>query len=111
MSIDDLELGRIYGWDELGHEFGFKPGYLNAAGGIPVSTATKSVLAITHPSGGKSFDYEDYWDGDELIYKGKGKVGDQKRSGPNLDIAENRRRIFVFEAAGPRMLKFLGEAR
>jgi hypothetical protein len=53
---------------------------------MPVSAVTDSVLLITHPNGGKSFDYKDYWDGDDLIYTGRGKVGDQQRSGPNLDV-------------------------
>jgi hypothetical protein len=108
---DSLTPGALYDWDALGRVFGFKPSYLSAAGGMPVSTATDSVLLITHPGGGKSFDYADYWDGDDLIYKGRGQSGDQKREGANLDVAENRRRLFVFEAAGPRRLRFLGQAR
>jgi hypothetical protein len=32
-----------------------RPNYLSAAGGMPVSRATDSVLLITHPGGGKSF--------------------------------------------------------
>ncbi len=108
---DTLEPGTIYDWDRLGEVFGFKPSYLSAAGGMPVSKATDTVLLITHPGGGKSFDYADYWDGDELIYKGRGQSGDQQRTGANLDVAENRRRLFVFEAAAPRRLRFVGQAR
>jgi hypothetical protein len=108
---DSLTPGILYDWDALGRVFGFKPSYLSAAGGMPVSAATDSVLLITHPGGGKSFDYADYWDGDDLIYKGRGQSGDQKRTGANLDVAENRRRLFVFEAAAPRQLRFLGQAQ
>jgi hypothetical protein len=75
------------------------------------SSATGSLLLITHPGGAKSFDYQDHWDGTDLIYTGRGKLGDQRRDDPrNLDVAENRRPLFVFEAAGPRRLVFLGRA-
>jgi len=34
----------------------------------------------------------DHWDGADLIYTGRGKVGDQQRDDVrNLDVAENRR--------------------
>jgi hypothetical protein len=33
------------------------------------------MLLITHPNGAKSFDCEDRWDGDTLIYTGRGKTG------------------------------------
>src|SRR3954454_13106856 len=102
-----LEPGRVYTWEELAETFGFQPNYFAITGGMVPSTATDSLLLITHPGGGKSFDYQDYWDGHHLIYTGKGKVGDQQRTGQNLDVAENRRALFVFEAAGPRRLTFL----
>lgn len=108
---DDLQPGQVYTWEELAGAFGFKPAYLSVAGGMPVSSAADAVLLITHPGGGKSFDYEDYWDGEYLVYTGRGKVGDQRREGANLDVAENRRALFVFEAAGPKQLLFLGRAR
>ena len=57
-----------YSWDDLAEVFGFKPNYLGIAGGMPVSAATNSVLLITHPRGGASFDYRDYWDGQDLVY-------------------------------------------
>jgi hypothetical protein len=60
----DLVAGVVYSWEKLGEHFDFKPAYLSAAGGMPVSTGTDSLLLITHPSGGKAFDYGDYWDGD-----------------------------------------------
>ena len=66
------------------------------------------MLLITHPRGGKAFDYKDYWDDQDLIYTGRGKVGDQERTGPNRDVAENRRPLYAFEAVGPRRLRFLG---
>lgn len=111
MSALQLTPGQSYSWDDLGDLFGFRPGYLSAAGGMPVSTATDSVLLITHPGGGKSFNYADYWDDGDLIYTGRGQTGDQQRTGPNLDVAENRRALFVFESTSPKVLRFIGEAR
>ncbi len=75
------------------------------------SAATSSLRLITHPGGGRQFDYQDYWDGADLIYTGRGKLGNQRRDDArNLDVAENRRPLFVFEAAGPRRLLFHGRA-
>ena len=34
-----------------------------------------AVLLITHPGGGRSFDYEDRWEVDALVYTGRGKHG------------------------------------
>jgi hypothetical protein len=109
-NITQLEPGVVYSWDELAAAFDFRPNYFSAAGGMVPSRSTDSLLLITHPGGGKSFDYQDYWDGQDLIYTGKGKVGDQQRTQQNLDVAENRRALFVFEAAGSRQLLFLGRA-
>jgi hypothetical protein len=53
---------------------------------------------------------EDRWDGERLIYTGRGETGDQELKGPNLQVAENRTRLLVFEAAGIRRLRYLGEA-
>jgi hypothetical protein len=78
---------------------------------MPVSSSTDSLLLITHPNSGKAFDYRDYWDGDDLVYTGRGKTDDQERTGPNLDAAENRRTLYAFEAAGPKRLKYLGSPR
>jgi hypothetical protein len=111
MPPSELRHGSIYSWDELADVFGFKANYLGIAGGMPVSAATNSVLLITHPKGGAAFDYRDYWDGGDLIYTGRGTEGDQKRTGPNLDVARNRRALYVFEAAGPRYLRYLGLPR
>ena len=104
-----LQRGRIYDWEQLGARFGFKAAFFSVAGGMLVSKAVDAVLLITHPGGGKSFDYEDYWDGADLIYTGRGKVGNQARMGPNLDVSENRRSLFAFEAAGPKLLRYLGQ--
>ena len=110
-TLPELEVGRVYTWEELADAFGFKPAFFSAAGGMVPSAATSSLLLITHPGGGKSFDYEDHWDGADLIYTGRGKVGNQQRDDArNLDVAENRRPLFVFEAAGPRRLLFRGRA-
>jgi hypothetical protein len=75
------------------------------------SSATGALVLISHPEGAKSFDYQDYWDGADLIYTGRGKLGDQQRDDPrNLDVADNRRPLFVFEAQGPHQLLFRGRA-
>jgi hypothetical protein len=68
------------------------------------------MLLITHPGGARSFDYEDRWDGTALIYTGRGKNGDQRLEGPNRDVAENRKQLFVLEAAGSKQLRYLGQA-
>ncbi len=110
-ALPQLEVGRVYSWEELGDAFGFTPEFLQVAGGMIPSAATNSLLLITHPGGGRSFDYQDYWDGADLIYTGRGKLGDQRRDDArNLDVAENRRPLIVFEAAGPYRLRFLGRA-
>jgi hypothetical protein len=95
MAVRGLRLGSEYDWGEIGRIFGFSPNYLSAAGGMPISSAADAVLCITHPTGGKSFNYQDYWDGDDLIYTGRGQNGDQSRSGANRDVAENRRTIYI----------------
>jgi hypothetical protein len=110
-ALGQLEVGRVYTWEELADAFGFKPAFFSVAGGMVPSAATNSLLLITHPGGGKSFDYQDHWDGADLIYTGRGKLGNQQRGDArNLDVAENRRPLFVFEAAGPRRLLFRGRA-
>lgn len=101
--------GRTYSWEELGDHFGFAPDYLNRVGGMVPRPNHDAVLLITHPQGGKSFDYDDYWDGADLIYTGRGLSGHQKLEGANLDVAENRRQLLLFEHAGPRDLLYLGE--
>ena len=111
MAVPDLTPGITYDWDALGSLFGFKPAYLSAAGGMVVSTGTDCLLLITHPGGGKAFDYADYWDDGDLVYTGRGQSGDQKRQGANLDVAENRRPLLVFEAAGARALRYIGQAQ
>ena len=63
-----FEVGRTYSWAELGAVFDFKPNYLSAAGGMIPRPSHGVLILITHPEGGKSFDYEDYWEGADLIY-------------------------------------------
>jgi hypothetical protein len=105
-----LEPGRIYGLDELADAFGLNPAFFNVAGGMVPSTAN-SLLLMTHPGGGKSFDYGDYRDGDDLVYTVRGKIGNQDRNDArNLDVAEKRRPLFVFEATAPGLRRFLGRA-
>ena len=112
MSPDSVPFQQkeIYSWPEISDVFGFRPNYLSVAGGMISLPRHDTLLLITHPGGGRSFDYEDYWDGDDLIYTGKGQIGDQKLMGQNLDVAKNRRTLQVFEAAGARQLKYLGRA-
>jgi hypothetical protein len=56
---DDLEVGTVYSWDELADLFGFEVGWLNRMGGMGSLPRHDAVLIITHPGGGKSFDYDD----------------------------------------------------
>lgn len=70
-----------------------------------------ALLLITHPGGARSFDYEDRWENEKtLIYTGRGKTGDQRLTGPNLDVAQNRRTLILLEAVEARRLRFLGIA-
>jgi hypothetical protein len=103
-------IGRSYSWDELGDAFEFKPALLTVGGGMIARPDLNVLLLITHPSGARSFDYDDRWDGNTLIYTGRGKTGDQKVEGPYLDVAENRRHLFVFAEEGVRQLRYLGRA-
>lgn len=105
-----LATNRVYSWDEVGELFDFKAAYLSAAGGMVPRPDHNALLLITHPGGGKSFDYEDYWDGSDLIYTGRGKTGDQALSGANGDVAGNLKTLHVFENSGPKQLRYLGEA-
>ena len=105
-----LEVGRIYTADELGAIFGFSPYYLRTAGGMVPVRDKESLLLITHAGQEASFEYGDYWDGDALIYTGRGQDGDQSLAGPNLDVAENRRTLCVFERCEKYQRRYLGRA-
>jgi len=107
-SADDLGVGEDYSWTDLGEMFGFKPSYLSAAGGMVSRPALNALLIITHPGGAKSFDYDDYWDGDDLIYTGRGLTGDQQRTAQNRNVGDNERALYVFEPSGTRQLRYLG---
>lgn len=104
-----LDEGETYTWSELGDRFDFAANYLSIAGGMVPRPERDAVLLITHPQGGRSFDYGDYWDGSDLIYTGRGLDGDQKLEGANLDVAENRRQLLLFEHSGARELIYLSE--
>lgn len=106
----NLEVGHTYSWDDLGRAFDFDPKLFQIGGGMLSRPERNALLLITHPGGARSFDYEDRWDGPALIYTGRGKSGDQRLEGPNRDVAENRKQLFVLEAAHPRHLKYLGRA-
>ncbi len=105
-----LTVAETYSWAELGFRFGFEPGWLNRVGGMASLPEHGAVLVITHPGGGRSFNYEDYWEGRELIYTGKGQKGDQQLTSENRLVADNSRDILVFEHAGPAALTYLGVA-
>ena len=106
----ELPINTEQNWDELGERFGFRPAYLSVAGGMVPVPEHEMLLLITHPGGGKSFDYGDYWDGTDLIYAGRGQTGHQRLEGQNRDVAENRRRLLVFEHVSAARLRYLGEA-
>ena len=113
-AVSDFGLvsGRTYGWGELADRFDFSPGYFSLAGGMISRPELGALLLITYPGGAKSFDYDDYWDGDALIYTGRGKRGDQQFAGQNYDLAENVRTNFVFEGGvGSGALRYLGTAQ
>jgi hypothetical protein len=105
-----LEPDRVYTWDELGSAFEFEPAYLGSVGGMVSRPKQNALLLMTHPGGAKSFNYEDYWEGEDLIYTGRGKSGDQKMEGLNRDVAENTKTLHVFEPDGVRRLRYLGQA-
>jgi hypothetical protein len=105
-----LNTGQTYSWEVLGERFGFNPDYLGAAGGMISRPTHNTLLLMSHPEGAKSFDYGDYWDNGDLIYAGRGKIGDQKLEGQNRDLTTNRRVILVFEPAGARQVRLLGQA-
>lgn len=109
---DELVVDNVYSWVELGQVFGFKPAWLSAMGGMGPRPEQNALLLITHPGGGRSFDYSDHWDDEtgDLIYTGRGQEGDQVLDGANRHLAENRFRNFLFEGAGTRRLRFRGKA-
>ncbi|WP_199741886.1 hypothetical protein [Corallococcus sp. CA047B] len=110
-ELPRLDEGRVYSWGELGELFHCAPEYFSSVGGMASRPEMEALLLITHIGGAKSFDYEDYWDGDELIYTGRGQLGDQRMNGQNNLLASNRYTNFVFEGAATRHLRFLGIAR
>jgi hypothetical protein len=105
-----LRRGRSYRWDEVGAAFGFSANYFAVGGGMLAVRKHNALVIVTHPGGAKSFDYGDYWDGSDLIYTGKGLEGPQRLERENLDAADNRRTLYVFEQAGPSLLTFKGIA-
>ena len=108
--IPKLTVGQVYSWEQLADAFEFDSRLFQVGGGMLSRPEHNALLLITHPGGARSFDYEDRWDGSALIYTGRGKTGDQRLDGPNRDVAENRKQLFVLEAAGSRQLRFLGRA-
>jgi hypothetical protein len=99
---------QVYSWDQLGELFRFSVPHLQVAGGMISRPKQNALLIVTYPGGAKSFNYDDRWEGADLIYTGRGKIGPQRYTGQNRALGENARTIFVFEPAGPRLLKFLG---
>ena len=107
-GVPPLEIGRVYTWHELSTAFGFSASLFQVGGGMLSRPEQNALLLISHPGGARSFDYDDRWAGETLVYTGRGQKGDQRLEGPNRDVAENRKRLFVFEAAGSRQLKYVG---
>jgi hypothetical protein len=105
-----LKAGRTYSWEQLATEFDCDPDYFSSVGGMASRPKQGALLLITHAGGARPNEYGDYWDGDELVYTGRGRRGDQKRNGQNRLLGDNARANFVFEPAGSRQLQFLGEA-
>jgi hypothetical protein len=105
-----LKVGRVYTAEELGSIFGFSPYYLRAAGGMVPASREESLLLITHAGQESSFEYGDYWDRGDLIYTGRGQNGDQILAGPNLDVAENRRKLWIFAREEKYQRRYLGHA-
>lgn len=106
----DLSPGSHYTWEQLGERFEFQPNYVSVAGGMISRPALNTLLLITHAGGARANQYGDYWDGDYLVYTGRGKSGDQKRDGQNRDLGENAKVVLVFEPGAGRELEFLGRA-
>src|SRR5262245_15423099 len=73
-NLANLRVGQIYSWDELSTVFDFKPSLFQVGGGMLSRPELNALLLITHPGGARSFDYEDRWDGETLIYTGAVKV-------------------------------------
>ena len=109
-SGDRLKPGSTYSWEELGKEFECDPNYFSSVGGMASRPRQNALLLITHAGGARPNEYGDYWDGDELVYTGRGKRGHQKRDGQNRLLGDNARTNYVFEPAASRQLRFLGEA-
>jgi hypothetical protein len=70
-AAHSLTNGETHAWAELADRFGFAVGYLNRADGMPTLPAHNAIMAITHPGGGKFFDYGDYLEGRDLVYTGR----------------------------------------
>ncbi len=109
--MNDLIEQTVYTWDELGEYFGFGPQRFRAGGGMIITKPRRALLLITHPGGAQYIDYKDYWDGDDLIYTGRGLTGDQELSRENLRLATNDMTNLLFEKAGIFRLKYLGTVR
>lgn len=103
--------GKTYSWDQLGELFDFEPQYLGSVGGMVSRPKLNSLILITHSQDGQSFSYGDEWDGEELIYAGRGLTGHQELKGQNRQVAENSRELFLFEYAGRHKLLFHSRRR
>ncbi len=98
--------GRIYGWQTVAGSFGFKPRLFSVGGGMLSCPERDALLLITSSDEGQSFSYGDEWDRGDLIYAGKGLTGHQQLKGVNRFVAENSRKLFLFEYAGSEKLLF-----
>lgn len=111
IAAPQLSPGTTYTWEELGTAFQFPPDYLGLAGGMISRPKQESLLLITHGDGKGTFSYGDKWDGKDLIYAGRGLTGHQELKGQNRQVAENSRKLYLFESGGSRKLFFHGLVR
>lgn len=108
-AVGALSPGRTYDASALGKIFDVAPGFFERAGGMISSPRTGSLLLITHPGGGRTFDYADEWIDGDLIYTARGRSGDQEMRGENRLVSENSRRLLLFEHVASNQRAFLGE--
>lgn len=106
--LEKLEKSSIYFWTDYARAFGFREGRFRFAQGILITKKTGTCLLTTYPDGGQHIDYGDQWKDGCLEYRGEGLVGDQKMTGNNRAIAENRYELHVAENVGPTSLRYLG---
>jgi len=110
MSLESLQVGHAYTFEEVADAFEMKSAVLTWQGGI-ISRPKQNALIVITRSDLKSIDYHDYWEGDQLVYGARGQRGDQVLAGVNQLLCENARQNFVFETLGGASMRYRGIAR